>query len=112
MGSGKFAVDHDRFVMKNRAMATAYEMERKDRSMEEKGFSHIQRQKEPSCFNCKLKPKCIEFRSRRSGSTSGVVSYGGDEKIVCKKYVPAPAENRAMSDKQIKSLLKNIKRMY
>jgi hypothetical protein len=110
--SGKFAIDHDRFVMKNKMLANAYEVDRKDKTMEEKGFSHLKRQQEASCFNCKMKPKCQEFRTKRSGTTSGAASFGGDEKLICSRYTPAPAESRSMSDKQIKSLLKNIKRMY
>jgi hypothetical protein len=59
-----------------------------------------------------MKQGCSEFKARRSGRATGVVSFGGDEKFVCDRHVPAPAQSRAMSDKQIKSLLKTIKQGY
>lgn len=112
MGSGKFSIDHDHFVAKNRSLAAAEEVHRKDKAMERKGFSQMQRQQEASCFNCKLKKKCPEFRTSKTGVTTGAASFGGAEKQICDKYQPAPAENRNMSEKQIKSLLKNFKRQF
>lgn len=102
--------DHERYLSKNKSLAAANEMEKRDRSMESKGFNQIQRQEEASCFNCKRKGKCVEFRSKRTGSTTGVASYGGHEKIVCARYEPVPAENKGISDRQIKSLLKGAMR--
>ncbi|MBD3421129.1 MAG: hypothetical protein GF398_13515 [Chitinivibrionales bacterium] len=111
MGSVKIAVDHDSFVEKNRRMATADSFQRRDRDLEKKGFSQTRRAQEASCFNCKFKPKCPEFRKKRTGSTNGAASFGGDERLYCDKYQPVPAnESRSMSKKQIKSLLKNVKR--
>ncbi len=105
-----FDHDHDRFVNKNRSIANGYELDRQDRSMEKKGFSRSERNEEASCFNCKLRGKCPEFRAKRTGGSSGVVSFGGGETFICKRYTPAPAENKAMSQKKVKSLLKNAKR--
>jgi hypothetical protein len=102
--------DHDRFVHKNRSIAQGYSVDKKDASLEDKGFSRVERQADASCFNCKMKSKCPEFRAKRSGGTSGAVSFGGDEKFICLRYIPAPVENRSMSQKQIKSLLKQAKR--
>lgn len=104
--------DHDRFVAKNRSLASAEEMNRKDEAMEKKGYSFLKRQKESSCFNCKMKQTCREFRARRSGGAKGVVSFGGDEKMICDKYVPAQTEQKTFTNKQVKSLLKNIKKGY
>jgi hypothetical protein len=59
-----------------------------------------------------MKQGCSEFKAQRSGRATGVVSFGGDEKFVCDRHVPAPAQARSMSDKQIKALLKNIKKGY
>lgn len=111
MGSGSY-IDHDRFVMKNRLLASADEMGRRDAALEKKGFARVDRQKEASCYNCKSKKKCAEFRTKRTGGTTGAVSFGGDERMVCDKFEPAPAENRGMSKTQIKSLLKNVKKGY
>lgn len=105
-------VEHDRFVNKNKNIARAYELEGKDSQMERKGFSHIQRKADASCFNCKYKNKCSLFRSKRSGGNSGVVSFGGEEKMICDRYEPAPTGSKSMSKKQIKSLLKNVKKGY
>ena len=104
-----FNQDHEHYVMKNRALAGGYNIDRKDKKFEKKGVSPLER--EPSCFNCKLKQKCPDFRGKRSGGTSGVVSFGGgNESMLCDRYVPAPFEKRGMSDKQIKSLMKGFKR--
>jgi len=107
-----YDIDHDRFVNKNKSIARAYDVDSRDSQMERKGFSRIQRQSEASCFNCKLKGKCSEFRGRRTGGSAGAVSFGGEEKMICNRFVPAPAESKSMSNKQIKSLLKNVKRGY
>jgi hypothetical protein len=105
-----FSYDHDRFVSKNRAIAASYGMEKKDASLEKKGFSRLERQNDASCFNCKAKAKCAEFRAKRSGGSAGAVSFGGGEQMICERYAPAPSDSRSMSDKQIKSLLKNVKK--
>jgi hypothetical protein len=102
--------DHERFVAKNRSFAAAEEIQRRDEAMEKKGYSYLREQKDSSCFNCKMKKVCREFAARRSGGTSGVVSFGGDERMICDKYEPAANEKKGMTDKQVKSLLKNFKR--
>jgi len=106
----KFAFDHERYVNKNRMIADGYNQERKDRAMEGKGFSRHDRQEEASCFNCKFKMKCAEFRKKRSGGSAGAASFDGSETFLCKRYEPAPPEKKTMTDKQIKSLLKNFKK--
>jgi hypothetical protein len=104
------SIDHDRFVEKNRSIAKSQELESKDAALAKKGYTFLERQREASCYTCKTKRKCPEFRSKQTGGTSGVVSFGGDEKFICNRYTPAEVENRSMSSKQIKSLLKNAKR--
>lgn len=107
-----FSYDHDKFVAKNRALASAERIKQHDDELEKKGFSYLKRDKEASCFNCKMKSTCSTFRGKRSGGASGVVSFGGEQSFICEKYNPAPAQERNMSGKQIKSLLKNIKKGY
>ena len=104
------SIDHERFVEKNRSIANSQELDYKDKSLEKKGYSYLQRQQEASCFNCKMKQKCPEFRSKKTGGSTGVVSFGGGESFVCGRFTPAVIESRSMSGKQIKSLLKNAKR--
>jgi hypothetical protein len=105
-----FSFDHDRFANKNKSLARAYNVERKDSSLERKGYSRLNREGEASCFNCKLKNKCIEYRNRTRGGSSGAVSFGGSERMICDRYQPAPSDRRGMTNKQVKSLLKNVKR--
>jgi hypothetical protein len=106
----KRSIDHDRFVEKNRSTALSQEYGAKDGPREKKGDGGVAREREPSCYSCKTKRKCPEFRSKQTGGTSGVVSFGGDEKFVCNNYSKADVESRSMSNKQIKSLLKNAMR--
>jgi hypothetical protein len=108
----KRAIDHDHFVAKNRALAGAEDIKRRDDDREKTGRSQAKSSNEGSCFTCKMKQGCSEFKSRRTGRATGVVSFGGDEKFVCSKYVAAPAQNRSMSEKQIKALLKNVRKGY
>lgn len=106
-----FAYDHERFVAKNRSLASAEEMGKRDEDNEKKGHSHLKSGENGSCFNCKMKQNCSEFKAKRSGGSSGVVSFGGDQKFICEKYTPA-SQTKSMSDKQIKSLLKNVKKGF
>jgi hypothetical protein len=109
MGSG-ISVDHDHCVAKNTALAKALELDTRDASLKKKGYDVQQRQQEASCFSCKMKQKCPQFRTKRSGGATGVVSVGGGETFVCSRFVPTPAKSFALSDKQVKSLLKNAMR--
>jgi hypothetical protein len=104
-------IDHDRFVAKNRALAGAEDVKRRDEEYGKKEGSSLT-QVRGSCFKCKMKQGCSEFKARRSGRSSGVVSFGGDESFVCERFIPAPSQSRSMSDKQIKALLKNVKMGY
>ncbi|MCX7727411.1 MAG: hypothetical protein N2053_11265 [Chitinispirillaceae bacterium] len=102
--------DHERFVAKNRALASAENI--RDYKKGEYGYGE-DRSKNASCFTCKFKSTCTTFKAKKSGGASGVVSIGGEESFICERYIKAPsAEERKMSDKQIKALLKNIKKGY
>lgn len=102
--------DHERFVAKNRALASAEDI--RDQKKGEYG-SKEEKLKNASCFTCKFKSTCTTFKAKKSGGSTGVVSIGGEESFICERYVKAPsAEERKMSDRQIKSLLKNIKKGY
>ncbi|MBD3347497.1 MAG: hypothetical protein GF401_20770 [Chitinivibrionales bacterium] len=104
-------VDHDRFVAKNRMLANAYESDRRGRKGQ-KGHSDGEGNKKVSCFTCRKRKKCPDFRGKRSGGAAGAASFGGNESLICDKYESAPTENKNMSDKQIKSLLKNMKKNF
>jgi hypothetical protein len=51
-------------------------------------------------------------RGERACEGGGGAVAGGDQQFLCERYIPAPAQAKTMSDKQIKSLLKNIKKGY
>jgi hypothetical protein len=106
-----FADDHDRYVAKNRSLANAEESERRQKALENKGYGHL-RERDASCFSCKAKQTCREFAARRTGGTSGVVSFGGDQKMICDRYELAAKENKGMTPKQVKALMKNVKKGY
>ncbi|MFP4415843.1 MAG: hypothetical protein ACLFSB_01075 [Chitinispirillaceae bacterium] len=105
-----YSYDHDRFVNKNKGLAGAYEMGRKDSGLEKRGFDRYRREQDASCFNCKLRGKCPEYRKKRTGGIEGVVSYGGNETFICDRFQPEPSDHKSMNKRQIKSLLKNAKR--
>ena len=107
-----FSYDHDKFVAKNRSLASAERIKQRDSELERKGFEHLKRHQEASCFNCKMRQTCPTFKGKRSGGSTGVVSFGGEQSFVCEKYTPAPVQEKNMSNKQIKSLLKNVKKGY
>ena len=109
MGSGKFAVDHDHFVLKNKMLAAAEENDRRDKARGAPPAQATGLPQKASCFNCKLKKKCVVFKGSRTGYSTGAASFGGDQRMICAKYDPAPVESRAMSDKQIKALQKNFR---
>jgi hypothetical protein len=103
--------DHDHYVAKNRALSGGTDLLPR-RGPEQKKVEG-KREVKPSCFNCKEKRSCSEFKAKRGGRGSGVVSVGGvAEDMICGKYQVATEQNRSMSNKQIKSLMRNFKRPY
>ncbi|MBN1979998.1 MAG: hypothetical protein JW795_00595 [Chitinivibrionales bacterium] len=101
---------HDKFVNKNKHLAESINVDKQDKSLEKKGYIRLHHDQEASCFNCKLKAKCGQFRLMRSGGTKGAVSFGGDEKFLCDRYCLEATQEKQMSQRQIQSLLKNMKR--
>ncbi len=104
-----FSYDHDKFVAKNRAMADAELINRRD---VRKNAADGKGDKGASCFNCKIRQTCSTFKGKRSGGALGVVSFGGEQTFVCERYTPAPIQEKNLTNRQIKSLLKNIKKGY
>ena len=103
-------IDHDHFVAKNRALAVAEDVKRRDDDLEKRGSAV--KAITGSCFTCKMKQGCSEFKARRNGRSTGVVSFGGDETFVCNRYTPGLTQNRSMSAKQIKALMKNVQKGF
>lgn len=106
--AGGFNRDHDHYVMKNRMLAGAEQLDRKSRRRAD-GKTEVSERKK-ACFNCKLKRGCRDFRAKRSGGADGVVSFGGSQdSMVCDRYEPE-TEKRGMDNKQIRSLMRGFKR--
>jgi hypothetical protein len=55
-----------------------------------------------------LKKSCTKFK-RSTISIEGVASVGGEKTQICEKHVLE--QNKGMSDKQIKILMKNFNRI-
>lgn len=107
-----FNHDHDHYVAKNRSLSAGTDLIGRKGTDEKKGPA-VSRPTRETCFNCKDKKSCQEFRARRGGRGTGVVSVGGSlDDLRCDKYTRAPEENRGMSTKQIKTLMRNFNRTY
>ena len=99
-------IDHERFAEQNRRAAENYSREKTDKVLVKKGFDRAERQEQPSCYNCKLNPRCAEFHKHRG--VTGAASVSADDKLLCERYIPAPpTEKKGMNDKQVKNLLKS-----
>ena len=98
--------EHERFARKNAMLARGYEVKKTDEKLEKKGVSNL-REGDATCFNCKFKDKCRTFEKMRTGGNAGAVSFGGGEKFLCDRYEIMKSQKIEITDKQIKSLLKN-----
>jgi hypothetical protein len=104
-----FSRDHEHYVLKNRMLAAAEQQGPRDRKGERTALAPRERDK--TCFNCKLKKTCTQFRGKRSGGATGVVSFGGtDDFLACVRWEQAPVVNRGMSKQEIKSLMRGFMR--
>ncbi|MEW6042335.1 MAG: hypothetical protein AB1633_12525 [Elusimicrobiota bacterium] len=99
--------DFDRFLSKNMRMARGYDLTKSqekasDRDGMEKPFL------KKSCFNCRLKIKCNDFRTKRTGGIGGSVSIGDDSIFICDKWqaFEPSTKQKTLSDRQVKSMLK------
>jgi len=104
--------DHDRYLAKNKAFAAA-----ETSSWKKKGNGRNdanQGAKKATCFNCKTRQSCSEFRTKRTGGVEGAVSFGGSSDDIvfwCSKHQFAEDKNKGGADpKKIKSLMKSFKR--
>jgi len=105
-----FNRDHEHYVLKNRMLAAAVEASHRDRQSDTT-VKGPPRERPKSCFNCKQKRTCSQFRAKRTGGATGVVSFGGtDEAWACDRYEPAPEQNRSMNPQQVKALMRSFRR--
>jgi len=104
--------DHDRFLLKNKSLAEGYQLAKLQNKIEENLGGTLDKSKESSCFNCRKKNKCLEFKSKSSSGSAGAVSIGADTVFICAKYEPflQSKENKGVSQKQISNMLKLAKK--
>lgn len=104
--------DHERFMLKNKSMASGYQLTGVQKEITDKVGDEIDKTKETSCFNCVKKNRCIEFKSKSSGGGAGSVSIGADTTFICSKYAPFSPnkKEKPLSGKQIKNMMKLAQR--
>jgi len=100
--------DHERFMNKNRKLAEGYETANTQDKVKVKFGDAVPAERAMSCFNCKKKNRCLEFKSKSTGGTSGVVSIDSTTIFLCDKYDPMPPQKKekALSGSQIKNIMK------
>jgi len=99
--------DHERFMNKNRKLAQGYETSRLQEKVAETAAPG-ETTRPVSCFNCKKKHKCIEFKQKSTGGSNGVVSIDTSTNFLCNNYspMPPPKHDKGLSGKQVKSIMK------
>ncbi len=99
--------EHDRFLAKNRMLAASYEILNTQNKLTERLGDKKPSEKAMSCFNCKKKLKCLEFKRKSSGGTTGAVSIEATTTFICDKYEPIPdKDTKNMTNKEIKNAMK------
>jgi hypothetical protein len=104
--------DHERFLRKNRMMAQGFDREEIQKKIHKKLGDNVDPGRKMSCFNCKKKNKCQEFKEKSTGGSSGTVSIGAETTYLCDRYEPIPIhkKEKSLSGKQIKNILKAAKK--
>ncbi|MBL8027043.1 MAG: hypothetical protein JNL74_11565 [Fibrobacteres bacterium] len=99
--------DHDRFTAKNRMLAQSYEILNTEGKVKDRLGGKQTSDKPMSCFNCKKKLKCLEFKRKSSGGTDGAISIDTNTTFICDKYDPIPDKDvKVMSGKDVKNAMK------
>lgn len=103
--------EHDRFVRKNQMMADTYTSERTKKGLDKKYEDRKDTPREKTCYNCKKKNRCSEFREKTRG-VGGSVSIGNDTIFLCDNYIPVPEKKKDqnISKKEVNSMLKAAKK--
>ena len=100
--------EHQRFLRKNAMMARGIiENKKKD---EEKQTNEIVK-KADSCYNCRKKVRCVEFKNMTTGGLAGAVSIDASVKFICDRFdvMPIQKKNMHLSSNQVSNLLKRAK---
>ncbi len=100
--------DFDRYLAKNTRMARGYEIA--DNLKKDKGDAQVATVTiRKTCFNCKSRNSCNDFRIKRTGGTGGSVSIGDDSDFVCVKWQPfeVHAKQKPLTQRQVNNMMKN-----
>lgn len=103
--------EHDRFQAKNKMLAQAYEVGQTEGKVKDKHGDAIPTERPMSCFNCKKKNRCIDFKAKSTGGTSGAVSIDSHTSFLCDQYdpMPLPKKEKSLNNNQIRSMVKAAK---
>lgn len=104
-----FENDHDRFIMKNKLMAQGYEMDKVAKTVKDRiGDTETDIPRETTCFTCRKKTKCAEFKKKSTGGSSGAVSIGDETNFLCDRFEPIPInkKDKKVTKKQVNNMLK------
>ena len=100
--------DHQRFLRKNAMLARG--VTDSNKRAEEKPTNEIEK-KADSCYNCRKKSRCVEFKNLTTGGSAGAVSIDASVKFVCDRFdaMPIQKKNLRMTTGAISNLLKRAK---
>lgn len=92
-------------------LAQGYETAETEGRIKAKHGESIPTERQMSCFNCKKKNRCLEFKSKSTGGSNGAVSIDSHTTFLCDKYDPIPVQKneRSLNNNQIKSMMKAAK---
>ncbi|OGJ90878.1 MAG: hypothetical protein A2268_09550 [Candidatus Raymondbacteria bacterium RifOxyA12_full_50_37] len=104
--------DHDRFLSKNNALARGYALAGTQDKLQKKFGAEADVPQSMSCFNCKKKHKCLEFKAKSTGGSAGAVSISSDMSFICDRYEPVPIskKEKSLSSQEVKSIMKAAKK--
>ncbi|MFH0919989.1 MAG: hypothetical protein V1913_06465 [Fibrobacterota bacterium] len=100
--------DHERFMSKNRMLAQGYETSKLQDKVNATAGDGRSDMRPTSCFNCKKKNKCLEFKQKSTGGSSGTVSIDTSTVFLCDRYAALPPlkHEKSLSGPQVKSIMK------
>jgi len=102
--------DHQRWLRKTNMQAQGF-ADRDNTQKLEKKFGKEIIERPNSCYTCRKKNRCLEFKSKTTGGEAGAVSIDASVQFLCDKFDPMPIQkkNQQLSQNAINGLLKRAK---
>jgi hypothetical protein len=102
--------DHQRWLRKSVIQAQGVEDKNAKSKIEEK-FGKEVAARPNSCYTCRKKTRCLEFKNKTTGGSAGAVSIDASIKFLCDKFDPMPIQKKdqRLSSSAISGLLKRAK---